>query len=50
LQGQVLSSQESTFDWIARGFQADCSKLAAGMYLLRVRTGQEVYSFKVVKL
>jgi serine protease AprX len=50
LQGQVLSSQEARFDWIARGFQADCSKLAAGMYLLRVRTGQEVYSFKVVKL
>src|SRR5690606_6565868 len=50
LQGQVLISQESTFDWIARGFQADCSKLAAGMYLLRVRTEQEVYSFIVVKL
>lgn len=50
LQGQVLSSQEVAFDWIRKGFEADCSKLAAGMYLLRVRTGEEVYSFKVVKL
>jgi hypothetical protein len=50
LQGQILSSQVASFDWIAQGFQADCSKLPAGMYFLRVRTGQEVYSFKVVKL
>lgn len=50
LQGQVLSSQEVAFDWIRKGFEADCSKLAAGMYLLRVMTGEEVYSFKVVKL
>jgi len=50
LQGQVLSSQEVAFDWIRKGFEADCSNLAAGMYLLRVRTGEEVYSFKIVKL
>lgn len=50
LQGQVLSSQQVTFDWIRKGFAADCSKLTEGMYLLRVRTGTEVYSFKVVKL
>lgn len=50
LQGQILSSQVATFDWVARGFQADCSKLPAGMYFLRVRAGQEVHSFKVVKL
>lgn len=50
LQGQVLSSQMATFDWIAQGFQADCSKLPAGMYFLRVTSGKDVYSFKVVKL
>lgn len=50
LQGQVLSSQTATFNWIAQGFQADFSKLPVGMYFLRVRTGQEVYSFKIVKL
>ncbi|HEY4655748.1 MAG TPA: S8/S53 family peptidase [Cyclobacteriaceae bacterium] len=50
LQGQVLSSQEVEFDWIKKGFQADCSKLAAGMYFLRIRTGEEIFSFKVVKL
>jgi hypothetical protein len=50
LQGQVLSSQTVAFDWVARGFQADCSKLPSGMYFLRIRAGQDVYSFKVVKL
>lgn len=50
LQGQVLSRQEVPFDWLRKGYEADCSKLAAGMYFLRVRSGEEVYSFKVVKL
>lgn len=50
LQGQILSNKEIDFNWLDRMYQTDCSELAAGMYLLRVWIGQEIFSYKLVKL
>lgn len=50
LQGQVIGNQQVEFDWLNRNYIADCSKLASGMYFLRVWIGQEIFSFKLVKL
>jgi hypothetical protein len=50
LQGQILSSKEIDFNWRDRIYQTDCSELAAGMYLLRIWIGQEIFSYKLIKL
>jgi Subtilase family/Secretion system C-terminal sorting domain len=49
LQGQIISGQHVEFNWLNRNYMADCSKLASGMYFVRVWIGQDIYSFKMVK-
>jgi hypothetical protein len=50
MQGQIIASQVATFNWLNRSYAADCSGLAAGLYILRVWIGSQPFSFKLVKI
>jgi subtilisin family serine protease len=49
-QGQVLGRRSAHFDWLNRSYKADLSRLAAGIYYIRVVSAKKRFTFKVVKL
>ena len=49
-QGQVLARHSVKFDWLNRTYKADLSRLAAGLYYIRVMSEKRKYTYKVVKL
>jgi hypothetical protein len=49
-QGQLLASHNVQFDWLNPTYKADLSRLAAGLYYIRVMSEKRKYTFKVVKL
>jgi serine protease AprX len=49
-QGQILASEEISFSWLNRQYQTDLSRLAPGLYFIRIWLGPKRYVFKVVKV
>jgi subtilisin family serine protease len=49
-QGQILAKNTTTFNWLNRIYRADMSRMASGIYYIRVFSEQKRYTFKVVKL
>ena len=50
LQGQVIADRQIGFSWLNGTYSADISTLSPGMYFLRIWLGQQIISFKMVKL
>lgn len=49
-QGQIIREQEVKFTWLDNQYTADLSSLSAGMYLIRIQAGQQVFVYKIVKI
>jgi subtilisin family serine protease len=49
-QGQILAKNTTSFNWLNRTYRADMSRMASGIYYIRVFSEQKRYTFKVVKL
>lgn len=49
-QGQVVYDADVSFSWLNRYYTADISRVAAGIYFLRIWWGENRFTFKLVKV
>ncbi|MBX2957181.1 MAG: S8 family peptidase [Cyclobacteriaceae bacterium] len=49
-QGQIIRDQNVNFTWLNNQYTADLSFLSAGIYLIRIQAGEQVFVYKIVKI
>lgn len=49
-QGQIIRDQNVNFTWLNNQYTADLSFLSAGIYLVRIQAGEQVFVYKIVKI
>jgi len=49
-QGQTMKEQGIEFTWLNNQYTADLSSIASGIYLLRIQAGEQVFTYKIVKI
>jgi subtilisin family serine protease len=50
VRGEILTSQAIAFNWLNRTYTAQATDLPVGVYVLRIRHNNRIYTYKLVKL